>query len=302
MYHSLLVHSCGLYGRPRTLRQHLPLQSVITSVGSELEPARSLLGFYNSCSYVVAGQIFSLAEIEHLARHSEELHDVSGILHVLLFYDACMASMKDLCEIILHSSLQVLRSQMQKASTRLMTLLVRAATSAWSSCMAGWSTKGWRCQGRDSTMCGILAPAPVLQTSRQSNAGLAPRTFWAWGQWCEHATELERRERERERERERAGAGAKLRERKRAALQKGGAGAQAKGETPFLRPAERNQERHKEGERERERECCPQPWRKKECCSNRKLELNCNSNFLFGGLDRSGINGWSPFHAELGDG
>ena len=137
VYHSLLVHSCGLYGRPRTLRQHLPLQSVITSVGSELEPARSLLGFYNSCSYVVAGQIFSLAEIEHLARHSEELHDVSGILHVLLFYDACMASMKDLCEIILHSSLQVLRSQMQKASTRLMTLLVRAATSAWSSCMAG---------------------------------------------------------------------------------------------------------------------------------------------------------------------
>lgn len=65
VYHSLLVHSCGLYGRPRTLR--------------------SLLGFYNSCSYVVAGQIFSLAEIEHL----------------------------------------VLRSQMQKASTRLMTLLVR---------------------------------------------------------------------------------------------------------------------------------------------------------------------------------
>ncbi|CAE7338639.1 CATSPER1, partial [Symbiodinium natans] len=65
VYHSLLVHSCSSFGRPRTLRQ--------------------LLGFYNSCSYLVAGQIFSLAEIEHL----------------------------------------VLRSQMQKASTRLLTLLVR---------------------------------------------------------------------------------------------------------------------------------------------------------------------------------
>ena len=83
MYHSLLVHSCCLYGRPRTLRQNLPLQSVTTSVGSELEPARSLLGFYNSCSYLVAGQIFSLAEIEHLARHSEELHNVSPLFPML---------------------------------------------------------------------------------------------------------------------------------------------------------------------------------------------------------------------------
>ncbi|CAJ1364857.1 unnamed protein product [Effrenium voratum] len=51
VYHSLLVHACILYSRPRNLRQ--------------------LLGFYNNCSYVVAGHIFSLAELEHLVLRSQ---------------------------------------------------------------------------------------------------------------------------------------------------------------------------------------------------------------------------------------
>mmetsp|Transcript_16351 Transcript_16351/g.28670 ORF Transcript_16351/g.28670 Transcript_16351/m.28670 type:complete len:923 (-) Transcript_16351:32-2800(-) len=45
IYHTLLIHSCVQFGRPRSLR--------------------SLPGFYNNCSYVVAGHIFSLAEMEH---------------------------------------------------------------------------------------------------------------------------------------------------------------------------------------------------------------------------------------------
>lgn len=65
VYHSLLVHARVLCGRPRSVRH--------------------LISFYNNCSYLVAGHIFSLAEMEHL----------------------------------------VLRSQMAKASARLMNLLVQ---------------------------------------------------------------------------------------------------------------------------------------------------------------------------------
>lgn len=64
VYHTLLVHARIVCGRPRNVRTLIP--------------------FYNNCSYLVAGHIFSLAELEHL----------------------------------------VLRSQMAKASARLMTLLV----------------------------------------------------------------------------------------------------------------------------------------------------------------------------------
>lgn len=65
VYHSLLVQSLIICGRPRNVRH--------------------LISFYNNCSYLVGGHIFSLAELEHL----------------------------------------VLRSQMAKASARLMNLLVQ---------------------------------------------------------------------------------------------------------------------------------------------------------------------------------
>lgn len=65
VYHSLLVQSLIVCGRPRNVRH--------------------LISFYNNCSYLVGGHIFSLAELEHL----------------------------------------VLRSQMAKASARLMNLLVQ---------------------------------------------------------------------------------------------------------------------------------------------------------------------------------
>eukprot|EP00931_Biecheleriopsis_adriatica_P063261 TRINITY_DN38269_c0_g1_i1.p1 TRINITY_DN38269_c0_g1~~TRINITY_DN38269_c0_g1_i1.p1 ORF type:complete len:962 (-),score=150.96 TRINITY_DN38269_c0_g1_i1:19-2904(-) len=44
-YHTLLIHACIQFGTPKHVRQ--------------------LLGFYNNCSYVISGHIFSLAEIEH---------------------------------------------------------------------------------------------------------------------------------------------------------------------------------------------------------------------------------------------
>ncbi|CAE8584891.1 unnamed protein product, partial [Polarella glacialis] len=51
VYHSLLVHACALYGPPRNVRH--------------------IIGFHNNCSYIVAGHLFSLAEIEHcVLRHS----------------------------------------------------------------------------------------------------------------------------------------------------------------------------------------------------------------------------------------
>eukprot|EP00930_Biecheleria_cincta_P096035 TRINITY_DN8790_c0_g1_i2.p1 TRINITY_DN8790_c0_g1~~TRINITY_DN8790_c0_g1_i2.p1 ORF type:complete len:972 (+),score=180.55 TRINITY_DN8790_c0_g1_i2:54-2969(+) len=64
VYHALLIHSCLKFGRPRSLRH--------------------LLGFYNNCSYVVCGHIFSLAEIEHCVLRAHMTRPSLRILNLLV--------------------------------------------------------------------------------------------------------------------------------------------------------------------------------------------------------------------------